>query len=99
MKQFTAIIFLTITLILPAFVYADGCSLTKTLYDNKNYKKALNVAKTYAQYDDICAKFYLGVMYYNGFGTQARTQQGHKLIVEAMFKGYKPAVDYIQTME
>lgn len=99
MKYFATIALLTIAITLPKTSYADGCSFTKTLFDNGEYKRALGIAKTHALYGNICAKFYLGVMYYNGFGTKAQTARGHKLIFEAVLKGYKPASDYFKTME
>ena len=98
--KFVTRLFLLISLSSPALVQANGCDFTKTLFDNGQYTEAYNLAKTHAQYGDICAKFYLGVIYYNGYGIKkADTTKGHKLIMEGVFKGYKPAVEYFQTME
>ena len=95
----TFLILLAITT-LPSTALADGCTFTKTLYDKKQYKRAFKIAETHARYGNACAKFYLGVMHYTGYGVKnANPRLGVKLIKEASRKGYEPATAYILTFE
>ena len=96
MKYFTTTLLLIFALYLPQYSYADGCSLAKTLYDSGKYKRAFNLAKTYANYNNACAEFYLGLMYLHGEGVKADSKQGIKYIKSAAKKGYQPAIDLLK---
>jgi len=96
MKYLKVLVF-CFTLILPSFAYAndDGCGLIKALYDSKDYVSAFNTAKTYAADGGACAEYYLGVMYYTGYGTRPNGRLAVKYLNNATRKGYKPAKEYL----
>jgi len=98
MKRFITTIFILAAFSLPQISFADTCSLTKTLYEAGEYKRAYNLAKTHAN-NDACAEFYLGLMYLNGDGVKANTEKGHSLIESAAKKGYQPAIDYFNNRQ
>ena len=95
MKHFFTVVLLLLAFSLPQYSYADGCSLTKTLYDSGKFKRAYKLAKTYVNYNNACAEFYLGLMYINGKGVKSDGKKGYKYIRSSAKKGYQPAIDYI----
>lgn len=99
MRNLITALFLLLTFSLPQISYADSCSLTKTLYETGKYKKAFKTAKTYASYNNACAKYYLGLMYINGQGVNANNDKGKLLIEEAAKKNFQLAIDYFNNIQ
>lgn len=98
MKHFiTAICFLA-AMSFSQLSFASGCSLTKSLYDSGKYSRALKLAKTYANYGDACAEFYLGLMYLTGNGVTANSEKGDAYIQSAAKKGFQPAINYLSNV-
>ncbi len=95
MKIFTAIALFTLSIILPTFAFANGCGLTKALYDSKEFVQAFKTAKVHASYGDACSEYYLGVMYYRGYGTRPNNKLAVKYLNRAARQGYKPAKTYL----
>jgi len=98
MKQFITAVFLLMALGLPQLSYADSCSLTKTLYDSGKYARAFKHAKTYANYNNACAEYYLGLMYLNGNGVAPDVTKGNDLIQRAANKKFQLAIDFFKKM-
>jgi len=98
MKKFIIAIFMFMAFGLPQLSYASSCRLTKTLYDSGKYQRAFKQAETYARYNNACAQYYLGLMYFNGQGVVPNTDKGNTLIEKAANKGFKPAIDFFKTM-
>lgn len=96
MKYFITTALLLAAISFSQLSYADGCSLTKTLYDSGKFTRAYKLAKTYVNYDNACAEFYLGLMYLNGQGVKADTAKGEAYIQSAAKKGFQPAIDFLK---
>lgn len=94
MKKILIASFVLLAFSLPQTSYAGGCTLTKTLYDQGKYKRAFKLAKTYANYKDACAEYYLGLMYLYGKGVKADTDKGNSYMQSAADKDYQPAIDF-----
>lgn len=99
MKYFISALVLIATISMSQLAVASGCSLTKTLYDNGKYQRAYNTAKTYANYGDACAQYYLGLMYFNGQGTDRNIKLAHKYINKAAKGKYPDAIAFYDKQE
>ena len=80
MKKFIIAAFVFMAVGLPQLSYAGSCSLTKTLYDSGKYKRAFKQAKTYASYNNACAEYYLGLMYFNRPSGASRSRRNNGAI-------------------
>ena len=94
--KFLAKILFVLTLSLPTFAYADGCSLMKSVYDSGKYTQAYTVARAYASDGSACVEYYLGLMYIHGQGVKMDTRKGLEYMKSAANKKYQPAIDFFE---
>lgn len=95
MKTFTTIFF-ALLLGSPASVYADGCALTKSVYDSGKYAQAFRVALSYEKDGNACERYYLGLMYFTGKGVKMDSKKGIAYLKKSARQGYQPAIDFFE---
>jgi len=98
MKKFISLLLISfLYLSISQTSYADSCNLTKTLYESGKYKRAFKHAKTYANYNNACAEYYLGLMYLNGYGVKMDSKKGNDYLQSAVNKGSQKAIDFLDS--
>jgi len=85
---------------LPHNTYADAsCEIGKIFYEKGQYKKAFKHMKKLARYKNGCAKYFLGLMYFNGEGTKKNLKLAIKYMEDSAKEGYGEAIGFFDRQE
>ncbi len=99
-KIFSFLLLVSLYFAIPQISYADAsCNIGKIFYDNGQYAKAFKHMNKLARYKNACAKYYVGVMYFNGQGTKKNIELAVKYIDEAAKLGYPGAKGFFDRQE
>ena len=98
MKAFISILTTTSILLFSGATYADQCKQATYFYENKNFKKAQTILEPLVVKGEACAEFYVGLMYYYGWGIERNNKnkvKGLTLIKSAKSKEYPAAIKFL----
>lgn len=99
-KILSLLLFSSLFIAIPKLSHADAaCNIGKILYDKGQYAKSFKHMKKLARYKNGCAKYYLGLMYFKGEGTNKNLDLAVKFIKESAKEGYTDAVGFFDRQE
>ena len=97
MKKMTYAIMGSLLFLSASAVFADSCDQAAYFYKKGQYRSAITIISPLLKKGEACAEYYMGKMYYEGYGVKPNEKKALKLIRKAEAKGYPLAKSFMNS--